>query len=199
MYDVSVSTIILRTDDKKMKEKGMEVNFHLKELIKEKSIFLIDNSRKIKPQYLNKGKLHLTKYSSRVLSNNYVNERSNVLHWRIDGGKSNADVEECNFKDDLTPKKQDEWNITLKSIRRDNVNKPIFAYLNIKFIRYKSKFLAMQAKGKIDILMISETKIDESFPKQNYLTDRFSTSYRLDHDSKGGWIMLYVREDIPSL
>ena len=39
MHDVSVSTIILRTDDKKMKEKGMEVNFHLKELIKEKSIF----------------------------------------------------------------------------------------------------------------------------------------------------------------
>ena len=80
MHDVSVSTIILRTDDKKMKEKEMEVNFHLKELIKEKSIFLIDNSRKIKPQYLNKGKLHLTKCSSRVLSNNYVNERSNVLH-----------------------------------------------------------------------------------------------------------------------
>ena len=39
MLDVSVLTIILRTDDKKMKEKGMEVNFHLKELIKEKSIF----------------------------------------------------------------------------------------------------------------------------------------------------------------
>ena len=40
MLDVSVLTIILRTDDKKMKEKGMEVNFHLKELIKEKGIFL---------------------------------------------------------------------------------------------------------------------------------------------------------------
>ena len=39
MLDVSVLTIILRTDDKKMKEKGMEVNFHLKELIKEKSFF----------------------------------------------------------------------------------------------------------------------------------------------------------------
>ena len=27
----------------------------------------------------------------------------------------------------------------------------------------------MQVKGKIDILMISETKIDESFPKGNFL------------------------------
>ena len=32
IHDVSVSTIILRTDDKKMNEKGMELNLHLKEL-----------------------------------------------------------------------------------------------------------------------------------------------------------------------
>ena len=47
-HDVSVSTIILRTDDKKLNEKEMEVNLHLKELIKEKNISLIDNSGKIK-------------------------------------------------------------------------------------------------------------------------------------------------------
>ena len=59
---------------------GMEVHLHLKELSKEKNIFLIDNSKKIKAQHLNKGKLHLTKYSSRVLSNNFVNEISKVLY-----------------------------------------------------------------------------------------------------------------------
>ena len=32
IHDVSVSTIILRTDDKKLNEKGMEVNLHLKSL-----------------------------------------------------------------------------------------------------------------------------------------------------------------------
>ena len=58
---------------KKMNEKGMEVNLHLKELSKEKNISLIDSSRKIKAQHLNKDKLHLTKYSSRTLSNNFVN------------------------------------------------------------------------------------------------------------------------------
>ena len=56
----------------------------------------------------------------------------------------------------------------------------------------------MQVIGKIDILMISETKIDESFPKRNFLIEGFSTPYRLDSDSKGGEIMLYVRADIPS-
>ena len=37
-----------------------------------KNIFLIDKSRKIKAQDLNKGKLDLTKYSSRVLINYFV-------------------------------------------------------------------------------------------------------------------------------
>ena len=46
--------------------------------------------------------------------------------------------------------------------------------------------------------MISETKIDERFPQGNFLIDGFSSPYRLDRDSKGGGIMLYVREDIPS-
>ena len=80
IHDVSVSTFILRTDDKKLNEKGMEVNLHLKELSKKTNIFLIGNSRKIKAQHLNKGKLHLTKYGSRVLSNNFVNEISKVHH-----------------------------------------------------------------------------------------------------------------------
>ena len=36
---VSVSTIVLRTDDKKFNEIVMEVNLHLKELSKESNIF----------------------------------------------------------------------------------------------------------------------------------------------------------------
>ena len=57
----------------------------------------------------------------------------------------------------------------------------------------------MQNKSlvNIDALMISETKIDESFPVGNLLLPGFSVSYRSDRDSKGGWILLYVREDIP--
>ena len=46
--------------------------------------------------------------------------------------------------------------------------------------------------------MISKTKIDESFPQENFLIDKFSSTHRSDRDSKGGRIMLYVREDIPS-
>ena len=106
-------------------------------------------------------------------------------------------MEECNFKDDLTAKKYNECNITLKTIRCDNVNNLIFAHLNINSIRNKSEFLATQVKGKIDILMISVTKIDERFPKGHFLIEGFRTLYRLDRDSKGGGIMLYIRADVP--
>ena len=46
--------------------------------------------------------------------------------------------------------------------------------------------------------MISETKIDASFPIGQFLLNGYSTSFRLDRNAHGGGILLYVREDIPS-
>ena len=66
----------------------------------------------------------------------------------------------------LLPKKYDECNITLKTIRSDNVNKLIFAHLNINSIRNNFELLATQVKGKIDIIMILETKINSQ--KKNF-------------------------------
>ena len=51
-------------------------------------------------------------------------------------------------------------------------------------------------KGNIDILIVSERKIDYSFAV--VVIDGFSKPYRLDRDNNGGGIMLYVREDIAS-
>ena len=50
----------------------------------------------------------------------------------------------------------------------------------------------------LDILMISETKIDDTFPESQFLIEGFSAPYRLDRTAKGGGILLYIREDIPS-
>ena len=48
-------------------------------MCKDKNIYLIDNTNKIKVQNLNKGKLHLNKRSLNVLSSNFVNELSRIL------------------------------------------------------------------------------------------------------------------------
>ena len=89
-------------------------------------------------------------------------------------------------------------NNTLKSLRKDNLDKLIFAHLNINSIRNKFELLSEQIKGNVDVLMISETKIDDSFPVGQFLIEGFCTPYSLDRNSKGGGILLYVREDIPS-
>ena len=78
------------------------------------------------------------------------------------------------------------------------MNKLIFAHLDINSIRNKFEELIGQVKGTIDVLMISETKIDGSLPIANFLTHGFSQPYRTDRYSSGGGIMLYVREDILS-
>ena len=71
-------------------------------------------------------------------------------------------------------------------------------HLNINSIRSKFDFLAHQVKGNMDILMISETKLDESFPVGQFLMDGYSVPYHFDRDGDGGGILLYIREDIPS-
>ena len=40
--------------------------------------------------------------------------------------------------------------------------------------------LSDQIRGNIDVLLVSETKIDNSFPNGNFLIDGFSTPYRLN-------------------
>ena len=46
--------------------------------------------------------------------------------------------------------------------------------------------------------MISETKLDERLPTSQFFMNGFSSPHRLDHNCKGGGILLYIREDIPS-
>ena len=46
--------------------------------------------------------------------------------------------------------------------------------------------------------MISETKLDDSFPSSQFLIKGFSVPYRFDRNSNGGGLFLYIREDIPS-
>ena len=74
----------------------------------------------------------------------------------------------------------------------------IIAHLNINSIRNKFDPLVKDISGKIDMLMISETKIDDSFPKGQFLIKGFSEPFRLDRNAHGGGILFYIREDIPA-
>ena len=45
--------------------------------------------------------------------------------------------------------------------------------------------------------MISETKLDSSFPKGQFHLHGFSEPYRLDRNGNGGGILVFICEDIP--
>ena len=89
-------------------------------------------------------------------------------------------------------------NMDLKALRLKNVNKMIIAHLNINSLRNKFEFLISVIKDNIDIFKISETKLDQSFPANQFMTNGFSAPFKLDQNHKGGGIILYIREDIPS-
>ena len=78
------------------------------------------------------------------------------------------------------------------------MNRLIIAQLNINSIRNKFQCLEKEVCANLDILLISETKLYDSFPSAQFLLDGFSKPYRLDRCSNGGEMLLYIRDDIPA-
>ena len=77
-------------------------------------------------------------------------------------------------------------------------DKLIIAHLNIDSIRNKFDTLSFMIENNIDIMLISETKLDDSFSSVQLKICGFSMPYRYDRNSMGGGILLYVRDDIPT-
>ena len=51
--------------------------------------------------------------------------------------------------------------------------------------------------GDNDIMILVETKLDNSYPTSQFLIDSYSAPFRRDRNKSGGGILVYVREDIP--
>ena len=76
--------------------------------------------------------------------------------------------------------------------------KIIVGHLNINSIRNKFDALSFIIDTNIDILLISETKLDGSFASAQFRLKGFCTPYGLDRNAKGSGFLSYFREDIPS-
>ena len=88
--------------------------------------------------------------------------------------------------------------ITLQNLRLKNVDKIIIGHININSIRNKIHILSDMVGEKVDILLISETKLDDTFPKSQFLLQGYSEPSRLDRTANGGGLLLYLRNDIPT-
>ena len=69
-------------------------------------------------------------------------------------------------------------------MKSQSPHKFILRHLNINSIRKKFDGLKFVIDNKIDIVLISETKLDDSFSTVQFLIEDVCTPYRLDRDSK---------------
>ena len=97
-----------------------------------------------------------------------------------------------------TDSDQDSPYTILQNLRVKCVDKIIIAHLNINSVRNKIHLLSDLIKDKVDIMLISETKLDCTFPKSQFILDGYSPPLRLDRTANGGGLLLYLRNDIPT-
>ena len=88
---------------------------------------------------------------------------------------------------------------SIRVVRKKNLKRIILGHLNINSIRNKFDLIFDQIKGNVDIMVISQTRLAESFPNGKFKIPGYALPCRLDRNQFGGGIMVFVREDIPSL
>ena len=148
----------------------------------------------IKEFHLGKRKLDLNKKGNSAFAK-YLLHHINWTDWSF-FPYDLVTVHEC-FSDALEKAKSGK-NPSLQTIHKDDLNELIFAHLNINSNCNKFESLADIIKDNIDILMISETKLDDSFSDGLFFLDDFGTPFGLDRNRNGEGIMLFIGNDIPA-
>ena len=82
-------------------------------------------------------------------------------------------------------------------MKENSPNKIVVRHLNINSLRNKFEVLQYIINRNLDIILLSETKLDDSFPSAQFMLKNYGIPYRLDRNSNGGGLLLYVPEDIP--
>ena len=71
-------------------------------------------------------------------------------------------------------------------------------HLNVNSFSNKFDAIKTVIPGNVDVMVFSETKLEDSNPTSEFLISGFSTPFQLDRNKTGGGLLIYVREDFPS-
>ena len=83
-------------------------------------------------------------------------------------------------------------------LRGKNMNRLLIDNLSINSISNNFDQLKFLVQGKVDIHVITETKLNSTFPTSQILIEGYDEPYRFDRNRNGVDVLIYVREDIPS-
>ena len=78
------------------------------------------------------------------------------------------------------------------------MNRLIIGNVNINSISNKFNQLKLFVQGKVDILIVTETKLGSTFPTSQFVIDGYNEPYRFDRNRNRDGVLIYIQEDIPS-
>ena len=121
------SSIFVRKGKQKLQKRVLEINVHLPNLCSQKIIGFIEN-KNINESCLGKKRLHLSNSNKAVSAKNLM-DYVNRVDWDVFPDDSNVDDDESlsNTIEDT----DSDVKSTLKTFRKNDINKIIFPHLNI--------------------------------------------------------------------
>ena len=84
----------------------------------------------------------------------------------------------------------------LTGLKEKNSERPVIVHLNINSISSKFEPLLTLIKDTVDLLVVTESKLDDTFPPDQFQIEGFSRPIRLDRNRNGGGIIIFVREGL---
>ena len=81
--------------------------------------------------------------------------------------------------------------------RLQNPKNAVIGHLTVKSRRHKFETVEELVQNKVDVFFLSETKIDETFPNQQFMINGYNL-FRRDRNCHGGGVLCYINENIPS-
>ena len=94
------------------------------------------------------------------------------------------------IQNDMDPKE------IMKCLKTKHRDRPIIAHLNINFLDPKFEPLKGIIKDNVDILLVSETKLDESYPEGTFFIEGYKEPIRLDRNKNGGGLLFFIHDDL---
>ena len=91
----------------------------------------------------------------------------------------------------------DEGLEILSKIRTKNLNKVVIGLLNVNSLNAKIDSIRSTVIDKINIMVLVETKLDDTYPTSQFFMEGYCRPFRRDRNRYGGAIFIHVREDIP--
>ena len=92
----------------------------------------------------------------------------------------------------LNPKfNEDDPISVLMKLKAKHAYKPVIAHLNINFLEPKFESLNSLMKNNLYILLVSETKLNDTFPSGQFLIEDYAKPIRLDRNCYGGGLLFF--------